>query len=72
LKKLKSIKRSAIKERVMRIRREMPRLGTRKLYYLLQENFLRDGLSIGRDRLFNLLREEGLLIVKKEKIHKNY
>ena len=54
----------------MEIRREMPRLGTRKLYYLLKESFLRDGISIGRDRLFDLLREEGLLIVKKKKYTK--
>lgn len=48
----------------------MPRLGTRKLYYLLKENFARNGISIGRDRLFDLLREEGLLIVKKKKYTK--
>jgi putative transposase len=45
----------------------MPRLGTRKLYYLLQEGFLRKDIGIGRDQLFDLLREEGLLIVKKKK-----
>ena len=70
LKKLKSVKRSIIKEKVMRIRRQMPRIGTRKLYYLLKESFLRDGICIGRDRLFDLLREEGLLIVKKKKYMK--
>lgn len=70
LKKLKSLKRSVIKQKIMEIRREMPRLGTRKLYYLLKESFLRDGISIGRDRLFDLLREEGLLIVKKKKYTK--
>ena len=45
----------------------MPRLGTRKLYYLLKESFRRDGIIIGRDRLFDLLRQEGLLIIKKKK-----
>lgn len=70
LKKLKTIKRSIIKERVLRIRHEMPRLGTRKLYYLLKESFVREGIFIGRDRLFDLLREEGLLIVKKKKYTK--
>lgn len=54
----------------MTIRREMPRIGTRKLYYLLKENFRRDGISIGRDRLFDLMREERLLIVKKKKYTK--
>ena len=54
----------------MRIRREMPRLGTRKLYHLLNGSFVRDGISIGRDRFFDFLREEGLLIVKKKKYTK--
>ena len=48
----------------------MPRLGTRKLYYLLKESFRRDGICIGRDRLFDFLREEGLLIIKKKKYTK--
>ena len=70
LRKLKSVRQSTIKERVMKIRREMPRLGTRKLYYLLKKSFLRDGISIGRDGLFDLLRKEGLLIVKKKRYTK--
>lgn len=54
----------------MALRREMPRIGTRKLYYLLKESFLQEGISIGRDRLFNFLREEGMLIIKKRKYTK--
>jgi putative transposase len=54
----------------MAIRREMPRLGTRKLYYLLKENFRKEDISIGRDRLFDLLRLENLLIVRKKKYTK--
>jgi putative transposase len=54
----------------MTIRSEMPRLGTRKLFYLLKEDFQREGISIGRDRLFDLMREEGLLIIKRKKYTK--
>ena len=54
----------------MTLRRELPRMGTRKLYYLLKESFLQEGISIGRDRLFDFLREEGLLIIKKRKYTK--
>jgi putative transposase len=54
----------------MAIRREMPRIGTRKLYYLLKESFLQDGICIGRDRLFDFLREEALLIKKRKKYTK--
>jgi putative transposase len=41
----------------------MPRLGTRKLHYLLKSN----GISIGRDQLFCWLRAEGLLVYKKKR-----
>ena len=40
------------------------------MYYLLKKSFLREGIFIGRDRLFDLLREEGLLLVKKKKYAK--
>lgn len=46
----------------------MPRLGTRKLYYLLEERFKNHGIKIGRDALFNYLKREHLLIKPK----KNY
>lgn len=45
----------------------MPRIGTRKLYYMLKGDLQRDGISIGRDRLFDLLREEESLVVKRKK-----
>lgn len=53
------------KELVLEIRKQMPRLGTRKLYYLLSDEFRQSGLGIGRDKLFSLLREEQLLIHKR-------
>jgi putative transposase len=45
----------------------MPRLGTRKLYFLLEEEFKKEGIKIGRDGLFTLLREECLLVLKKKR-----
>ena len=36
----------------------MPRLGTRKLYYLLKEGFKNEGIKIGRDALFAYLKRE--------------
>jgi transposase InsO family protein len=48
---------------VLQLRRCMPRLGTRKLHYLLKQN----DLLIGRDHLFELLRNEGLLVLKRKK-----
>ncbi|AKD05431.1 hypothetical protein PKOR_01860 [Pontibacter korlensis] len=43
----------------------MPRLGTRKLYHLLKEQ-----LEVGRDKLFAILRERGLLVRPRKSYHK--
>ena len=49
---------TAIVNEVRLIREDLPRLGVRKILILLQEN----GHDISRDRLFNLLRDSGMLI----------
>lgn len=54
-----------VRGRVLLVRRLMPRIGTRKLHYLLGPD-----IGIGRDRLFHLLRREGLLISKRKKYTK--
>lgn len=46
----------------------MPRIGTRKLYYLLKEDFNTLKIKIGRDALFTYLKSEHLLVKPK----KNY
>ncbi|MDQ0781642.1 putative transposase [Chryseobacterium sp. W4I1] len=56
-----------IKEMVKAIRMELPRLGTRKLYYLLKECFDKEDIKIGRDALFQYLKRENLLIYPKKK-----
>ncbi|WP_165917165.1 DDE-type integrase/transposase/recombinase, partial [Flaviaesturariibacter aridisoli] len=40
----------------------MPRLGTRKLHYLLAPELKTRGLKLGRDALFDYLRGEHLLV----------
>jgi len=45
----------------------MPRLGTRKLYYLLQDEL--KSLGIGRDRLFRILKANHMLIKPKRSYH---
>lgn len=47
---------------------DMPRLGTRKLYYLLKDQLKKEEIKIGRDALFDLLRSENMLVKPK----KNY
>lgn len=43
-------------------RKLLPRVGTRKLYYLVKEELDRQGIRFGRDKLFDLLRSSDLLI----------
>ena len=51
----------------MQIRKQLPRLGTRKLYRMLENDFKAAQLHMGRDKLFELLREENLLVKKRRK-----
>ena len=45
----------------------MPRIGTRKLHYMLTDTLQQHGISIGRDKLFDLLAEYGLLIRRRKR-----
>lgn len=52
-------------EQVLRIRYDLPRIGGKKLHHLLKMSA--HDYSLGRDRLFKLLRSEKLLILRKRK-----
>ena len=43
---------------VQRERRIQPRVGTRKLYKMLEHELAAAGVKIGRDRFFEVLRDE--------------
>lgn len=45
-----------------RERKQLPRIGTRKVYYLIKEDLRQQGLKFGRDKLFELMRLYGLQI----------
>jgi len=52
---------------VLEVRIRMPRIGTRKLYYLLQKQL--NQLGIGRDKLFRILKANHLLINPSKSYH---
>jgi putative transposase len=52
---------------IMEIRKSMPRIGVRKLYYLLGDKLRQ--LKIGRDKFFDILRANHLLIQPKRSYH---
>ncbi len=43
-------------------RKLMPRLGTRKIYHRIRHELVSIGLKVGRDKLFDFMREYGLSI----------
>ena len=55
-------------ELVLSVRQQMPRIGTRKLYYLLQ-NQLND-IGVGRDKLFAILKTNHMLVRPKKNYRK--
>lgn len=57
-----------VKEMVQHIRMDMPRLGTRKLHYLIKEELESREIKMGRDALFDYLRRQNMLVRPK----KNY
>lgn len=59
----KQVQVESIVRKVLDIRISMPRIGTRKLYYLLGQD-----LVVGRDKLFSILRANNMLI----KPHRSY
>jgi len=54
-------------EMVKKVRMRMPRIGTRKLYYLLYDELKK--LGVGRDKLFAIIKANHLQIVPKRQYH---
>ena len=52
---------------VLEIRKTMPRIGAKKLYFLLNRDLKQ--LKIGRDKFINILRANHLLIIPKRSYH---
>jgi putative transposase len=55
---------------VLEVRSKLPRIGTRKLHYLLKERLAHRAIKLGRDGLFAYLREQQLLITPKKRYTK--
>jgi putative transposase len=51
-------------------RLRQPRLGTRKLHHLLSDSLQGEGLKVGRDALFGILRQSHMLVPPKRAYHK--
>lgn len=65
LRNRREIDEALVVELVKRERQMQPRLGGRKLLHLLQADLTEANVSIGRDRFFEVLAENDLLVVRK-------
>lgn len=54
-------------KQVLLIRKTLPKLGGRKLHHMLQNFMEQHRINMGRDQLFDLLSEQGLLIKKRKR-----
>ena len=66
----KSIQAPILRELVMEQRKEMPRLGGRKLYLEIQSSMQDHQLKLGRDKFFEWLRANDLLVRPKRRYAK--
>lgn len=57
-----TIKEEIIVQEVLKIRTDLPRVGTRKLHHLLPSRLAEHQLYVGRDQLFDILKAHGLLV----------
>jgi putative transposase len=62
-----SIEDTIVLDLVTKMRKQMPKLGTPKLYYLLKEPLEKHGIKMGRDKLHELLSAFGMLVRRKRK-----
>ena len=57
----------AILAQVVKIREQLPGVGTGKLHHLLTDFLAEQQIKLGRDKLYDLLREHHLLRTKRRK-----
>lgn len=68
--KIRKQEKNTVEKQVLKLvkkeRIEQSRVGTRKLHKELKATFLTLGLKVGRDKLFNILREQDMLVKRKK------
>ena len=66
----RAVKKKAITQRVVHLvkeeRKDQPRVGSRKLHEALRTMFIQENLKVGRDKLFDILREHDMLVKRKK------
>lgn len=55
---------------IAKIRKAQPKIGVRKLYFIIQQDLQQHQIKIGRDGLFDLMAARGLLVQKRRRLVK--
>lgn len=58
----KLVQQQRVKQLIDKERKQLPRIGTRKIHFLIKNDLQQEGLKFGRDKLFVLMRYYGLQI----------
>lgn len=66
--KRKEVDEELIVEAVKQVRKRHPKMGTKKLLRHLRAEWVEAGVDVGRDRLFDILRERNMLIERKRSV----
>jgi putative transposase len=61
------ISEAVVIEKVLSIRHMLPMVGGKKLYYMLRRDLEQIGKGIGRDKLFDILRRNNLLVRRRKR-----
>ncbi|MGZ3939968.1 MAG: IS3 family transposase [Flavisolibacter sp.] len=61
------LEQAIILKHVQELRSNMPHIGVRKLHYLLQPLLMQHNIEIGRDKLFDILADYGLLVRRRKR-----
>ena len=65
-----SVEYKEVKSLVMNVRSQLPRSGGRKIHHMISDELKAKGIKMGRDKLFEYLRSEHLLVPNRKKYHK--
>lgn len=58
-----------VHQMVLKIKKEHPQMGTRKIYFLIKTDLVNANIKMGRDGLFNLVAENNLRVTKRKRRH---
>jgi len=65
----RNVKRQLVESKVVELvkeeRKDQPRVGTRKLLFALNTTFFYNNIKVGRDKLFDILRHNNMLVKRK-------